>query len=300
MGSVINYSFIIPHKNSPQYLNRCLNSIPRRDDIQIIVVDDNSDSTIIDWNAFSFEDCRNIELVLTKEGRGAGYARNVGLARARGKWLLFPDADDYYEDGFLKVLDKYIESDLDVLYFNFTHRDEEGNKLCTKLNKYVSDCTRGEKDVDYVKYKINVPWNKMVRRAFVEQYMCTYEEIPKANDMFFTFQVGYFAKKVDVIDIYLYNYIVYRSSQTNINWNESKIQCFLENFYKNRGFFEFIKHPEWVHGNLYIIWQILKFKSFCRGVRVIKYWFLNYKSISKSKSKYADIFKVRTQIMGTR
>lgn len=37
------YSFIIPHKNSPDLLNRCIQSIPKRDDIEIIIVDDNSD-----------------------------------------------------------------------------------------------------------------------------------------------------------------------------------------------------------------------------------------------------------------
>ena len=36
------YSIIIPHKNIPELLIRCLNSIPDREDIQIIVIDDNS------------------------------------------------------------------------------------------------------------------------------------------------------------------------------------------------------------------------------------------------------------------
>ena len=38
----INYSFIIPHRNVPHLLQRCIDSIPKRDDIQIIIVDDNS------------------------------------------------------------------------------------------------------------------------------------------------------------------------------------------------------------------------------------------------------------------
>ena len=36
------FSIIIPHKNIPSLLQRCLDSIPKRDDVQIIVVDDNS------------------------------------------------------------------------------------------------------------------------------------------------------------------------------------------------------------------------------------------------------------------
>ncbi len=37
------FSVIISHKNRPKMLQRCLDSIPRRDDVQIKVVDDKSD-----------------------------------------------------------------------------------------------------------------------------------------------------------------------------------------------------------------------------------------------------------------
>ena len=39
--SMVLYSIIIPTKNIPNLLHRCLNSIPTREDIQVIVVDDN-------------------------------------------------------------------------------------------------------------------------------------------------------------------------------------------------------------------------------------------------------------------
>ncbi len=39
----ISYSIIIPHKNSAKLLQYCLDSIPIRDDVQVIVVDDNSE-----------------------------------------------------------------------------------------------------------------------------------------------------------------------------------------------------------------------------------------------------------------
>ena len=46
------YSIIIPHKNIPVLLQRCLDSIPIRDDIQIVIVDDNSSSEIVDFDNF--------------------------------------------------------------------------------------------------------------------------------------------------------------------------------------------------------------------------------------------------------
>ena len=47
-----HYSIIIPHKNIPALLQRCLDSIPSREDIQIIVVDDNSSSTEVNFTKF--------------------------------------------------------------------------------------------------------------------------------------------------------------------------------------------------------------------------------------------------------
>lgn len=91
----IVYSVIIPHKDIPCLLQRCLDSIPPRDDVQIIVVDDNSSPDIVDFAHFPGRDRTDVEILFTKEGGGAGYARNCGLAGAKGKWLVFADADDF-------------------------------------------------------------------------------------------------------------------------------------------------------------------------------------------------------------
>ena len=60
----INYSFIIPHKNCPDLLQRCVDSIPERDDVQVIVVDDNSDEGKKNYliGMYSFNKMRNREM----------------------------------------------------------------------------------------------------------------------------------------------------------------------------------------------------------------------------------------------
>ena len=100
---MFSYTIIIPHKNCPDLLKRCVDSIPVRDDVQIIVVDDNSDED----KKPSIER-KGMEVVLldASSSKGAGRARNVGLKHAKGKWLLFADADDYYTDNLSKFLDK--------------------------------------------------------------------------------------------------------------------------------------------------------------------------------------------------
>ena len=65
---MINYSIIIPHKNIPNLLQRCLDSIPIRDDTQVIVVDDDSNSELVDFSNFPGVDQPNVEIVYLKEG----------------------------------------------------------------------------------------------------------------------------------------------------------------------------------------------------------------------------------------
>ena len=83
------YSIIIPHKNIPKLLQRCLDSIPRREDTQIIVVDDNSDPAKVDFTHFPGLSDPSVEVYFDKSGKGAGRARNIGLEHAKGKWLVF-------------------------------------------------------------------------------------------------------------------------------------------------------------------------------------------------------------------
>lgn len=68
-----HYSIIIPHKNTPRLLERCLYSIPTWDEIQIIIIDDNSNSESVDFSHFPGNGRKNTEVLFTKEGKGAGY-----------------------------------------------------------------------------------------------------------------------------------------------------------------------------------------------------------------------------------
>lgn len=64
-----HYSIIIPHKNTPRLLERCLYSIPTWDEIQIIIIDDNSNSESVDFSHFPGNGRKNTEVLFTKEGK---------------------------------------------------------------------------------------------------------------------------------------------------------------------------------------------------------------------------------------
>lgn len=293
---MINYTFIIPHKNSHLLLERCLKSIPQREDLDIIVVDDNSDdfkaveSVVRDFSRAS---------LYKNDGYGAGGARNTGLLKAKGKWLLFADCDDYYVEGFLDELDKYVTSDYDVIYFNFYKylegKDEiEDEKISNNIKKYKE----GKLSIDYVKYRNNAPWNKMIRNDFVVFHKIRFEEQPIGNDMFFSIQIGYLCKNFVVVDIKLYNYIVYKRSLTKSNWDVNKIKTYLENKQKYNGFMEFVNHKEWTHGFPFLCVQLYHFKDLKLAIKVLVYYFKHLDNFYAIRSKYPD--ELRQKLSNTR
>ena len=102
-----NFTIIIPHRNTPKLLKRLIDSIPERDDLEVIIVDDCSDADIVDFEHFPGKDRNNCKCILNQECHGAGYTRNCALSLAEGKWVLFADSDDFFNLGFDAFLDDY-------------------------------------------------------------------------------------------------------------------------------------------------------------------------------------------------
>lgn len=202
---MIVYSFIIPHKNCPVLLNRCLDSIPIRDDVQIIVVDDNSD--VDKKPTLSRQD---VELVLLDEehSKGAGRARNVGMEKALGKWLLFADADDYYTDFLPKLLDKYADDNqTDIVYLNARRIDDHGEKKPLKINRLINNYLKGRKGAEAdLRFGVWTPWTRMVKRELVFNHHLSFEELPAGNDVMFGLNASLCAKTIAAEKSIVYNY----------------------------------------------------------------------------------------------
>lgn len=197
------YSVIIPHKNSPKLLQRCLDSIPKREDIQIIVIDDNSDTDKVDFDRFPGKDCNNIEIIFTKEGKGAGYARNVGLDASEGQWIIFSDADDFFYENAFNKLDSFVNSNLDIIFFYCNSRYGETNELAPDRVRGLLESIKSH-NFDYLRYKTDVPWGKMIQKKIIDKYQLRFEETPVANDVAFGIRVGHYSEKIGILEEPLY------------------------------------------------------------------------------------------------
>ena len=185
-------SIIIPHKNIPDLLQRCLDSIPCRDGIQVIIVDDNSDPNKVDFSSFPGLGQPNVEVYFTKEARGAGYSRNIGLNHALGDWVIFADADDYFMPSFEPcVLDALDQTKADVLFFN---------TALPKSSNYSLLFEEARKGNMYkLRYNHFSPWGKAIRKSLIDKYHIRFQEVQYGNDSWFAQMCGYYADSIDVV-----------------------------------------------------------------------------------------------------
>lgn len=217
-----NFSVIIPHKNIPGLLNRCLDSIPLRDDLQVIVVDDNSDIEVVDFSSFPGIRRSNTEIVFTKgdNGKGPGYARNVGMEKAKGKWIIFSDADDFFNDCFDDVLDQYVDAVEEIIYFKCCLQNEIGeiSNNYPLINNAIEN-SKQSGNSDAIIYGVPCPWAKFIKRDFLINNGIKYQEITGGDDILFSIRMAIRLRLFCLSDYYLYCVVDRPGSLTrNNNW----------------------------------------------------------------------------------
>jgi glycosyltransferase involved in cell wall biosynthesis len=196
------YSIIIPHKNIPRLLERCLASIPEREDVQVIVVDDGSDPGIVDFAHFPGLRRSHTEVIFHKSAiggqGGSGVARNVGIEAARGRWLVFADADDFFHPSISDAFDRHADADADIIFFRHDGVDSatgEAVEINTSRNRHLAEFDRTG-DEKNVRYMIWVPWGRFIRRELVREHSIRFDPVRFSNDRVFSVKAGYFAEKI--------------------------------------------------------------------------------------------------------
>lgn len=206
-------SIIIPVYKAESYLHRCIDSILAQTftDWELLLIDDGSpDRSGYICDEYALKDKR-IRVYHKKNG-GVGSARNLGLEKMHGDYVMFVDADDMIEADTLKICMAQIESnDLDILQFSYT-RDE--NSLGSNGDEYSETCCL----FDYLekrKFLVSV-WSSVIRSSIIRTYKVRFNEHMKlAEDQLFIFTCMEYAEKLMRIPNRLYYYVDNPLSATN-------------------------------------------------------------------------------------
>ena len=124
-------SVVVPVYNVEKYLKKSIESIINQTykNLEIIIIDDgSSDDSYNVCKKYKEIDSRII--LIHTENKGVSHARNLGLSKANGKYLIFIDSDDYIEDNMIEILYtnlKKTKSDLSICMYEIVKGDDEGN-----------------------------------------------------------------------------------------------------------------------------------------------------------------------------
>ncbi len=203
-------SVIIPHYNMAKKCVRLINSIPDVKEIEVFVIDDYStEDTECIRRCLKKRNNKSTFIEKTNEEKGAGAARNIGLQNAKGTWLLFADADDYFLDDMWENVKIYLESDYDIVYFPPTSRDDVTNEKLQRHKTYEAMVFsyREKHDVDNllrIKYWWDSVCSKLIRRSLFADNDILFDNTICSNDVMGSIQTAYYAKKIGASDKTIY------------------------------------------------------------------------------------------------
>lgn len=191
-------SFIIPVFNSQNTIERCIDSITRiglsDNQFEIIVVDDcSTDDTLGVLNGLA-NSHSNLFVVAQEVNKKPGGARNTGLTKATGKYIMFVDSDDEVEVGLKGALEYVIGVGLDVLLCRFQKQREFDSDFClASINTLEKRKTVSGKEYCQKYYRIN---------DLLTAYLFRADYIKKMNHPFVEFLIF---EDMDWVEYHVYH-----------------------------------------------------------------------------------------------
>ncbi|MEX5877964.1 glycosyltransferase family 2 protein [Providencia hangzhouensis] len=204
-------SVIIPVYNTEIYLMKCINSIINQTlkDIEIIIVNDGStDNSLAIIHSFSDDRIT----VINKINGGLSSARNMGIAQAKGEYILHVDSDDWIDENYcLDTVTFAKKHNVDIvltnlkLLWNDNVVEQKAINPSTSKNIFTS--------IEYLEYwaknkAISNCVNRLIKRSLYLNNNITHpENISLGEDLVTTPRLSFYADKIGFIDKSYYNYI---------------------------------------------------------------------------------------------
>lgn len=214
---MIKLSIIIPVYNAEKYLEQCLTSIYNEynDAIEVILIDDGS----TDGSSRIYNNFRDKNLKIYKNtNHGVSYSRNYALTKAKGKYIMFIDADDYLKEKWFDKIHSYLDSQKDLIIFS-KNTPIEMNRV-TLLQYIIGNnsnhvCIAG-------------PYSKLYRKQFLIDNNITFnEKIINGEDMLFNTKCCLTASEYEICNTSIYMYRINYGSATK-SFNKKIVESDIE------------------------------------------------------------------------
>ena len=204
-------SIIIPVYNAEAHIRRCIDSIHQQEfstgSFEIILINDGSKDKSLDIIKKVAETDLSI-ILINKNNEGPGIARNYGIKKARGQYLLFLDSDDFLlPQSINKILAIVKHVSCDVINFLMEVELPTGNVKESYLYHYDYDKIYSGKEL-LLRTGINIgsACSSLYKRSFILRNNIFFPVDMKHEDVFFSYQIYTFASRVIFTKTHAYYY----------------------------------------------------------------------------------------------
>ena len=201
-------SVIMPLFNAEKYLPEALDGLLKQTcrDFEIICInDDSTDATGRILERFRENDAR-IRIVTNEKRLGAGPSRNRGIEAAKGKYVIFLDGDDVFDEQLLEKASAAMEEHraelvlFEAMYHvpsEEMHRKRHIQRSQEFKHKY---CETPFSFYDFTPEEFpnwsDVPWDKMYSRDLIADNKLEFQDLPSANDIYFAKMAMFCARRI--------------------------------------------------------------------------------------------------------
>lgn len=226
-------SVIMPAYNVELYIARALNSLLAQtiNNMEVIVVNDGSSDRTVDilkdfQSKFSKQGVRFIIIDISNPSGNPGTPRNIGIQRAKGKYIGFLDSDDWIEHDMFDVLVSKAELDIsDIVSANSFYRHESDLVKEFKINyKIISDSDENSRVAFSSGFFSNI-WNRIYSSNLIKSNNIYFPDIYLAEDFCFSAVAHIFARRTSLINKSFYHYNYSRpDSTTDLRMSEKSMK----------------------------------------------------------------------------
>lgn len=203
-------SVIVPVYNTKDNLDKCIESLVNQSlkEIEVIIINDGSTEDI----SSIINKYKDKIVYIENTNHGIGYTRNQGIKKAKGEFIGFVDSDDFVHKDMYKDMYNYaIKEKLDIACCNYARLE---NNLLKEIKSKsfmpssIQDNKRILVDISYG------PCNKIYNRKMIMDNNINFEEKLKYEDFPFVFKSILRAKKIGLIEMAYYYYVIRENSET--------------------------------------------------------------------------------------
>lgn len=251
-------SIVVAIYNSAQFLEKLINSIIDQTykNLEIILVDDGSpDNSFEICKKFAAKDKRIV--IIHKNNGGTCEARNVGIERAKGDYLMFVDGDDWLSRDCVEYLLKMAistDSDMSLTDKIFTTRDQEQVKD-DKMEIWSAE--QAVASIIYPRFAIG-PWNKLYKMTMIEKYHLRFNVPWSGEGLYFSSMAASYSNHVAVGHRKIYNYRLNNMGSGLTNYKVEIAQNALWNIYNIKRVIT-LRTPKVMHAIDWHIWKNYNF-----------------------------------------